>query len=90
MDYPDEKEKLVSAVSPAGYQLVLRKMIPGILAEEFYRSAWNQWCRWKRFGLPHGADGWMRENALWVSCMEIIEEEHAAYQHDRTQKRRRD
>jgi hypothetical protein len=70
---------VLSSTSTAGYVLVKRKDIPALLGDEFHLSCWNQWCRWKRFGLPHGADGYMRERALWVACMEILEQEHAVF-----------
>lgn len=79
---------MFTAFSQTGYIFVKRRAIPEILSDEFNRSAWNEWCRWKRFGLPHGADGWMRERALWVACMEVIDEEYAAAQRIKIQRRR--
>ena len=68
-----------SSTSKTGYLLIKRKKIPGLLHDEFPISCWNEWCRWKRFGLPHGADGYLRERSLWTQCMEIIEQEHAVF-----------
>jgi len=45
-----------------------------LLEDRFVVSAWNAWCRWKRFGLPHGK-GWMAERNAYIRAIEIIEQE---------------
>jgi hypothetical protein len=82
--YPDELQKL-PGIREGTWRFIKRGSVPAILADELHRCAWNEYCRWKRFGLPHGG-GYLQEGALWVTCMEIIDEEQAVYQRSRMRK----
>jgi hypothetical protein len=84
--YPDELLKLPGRVEGT-WRFIKRGNVPGLLIDELHRSAWNQWCRWKRFGLPHGG-GYLQEGELWVTCMEILDEEQAVYQQAKMRKGR--
>jgi len=82
--YPDELLKIPGS---NGVRFIKRGDVPKFLDDEFHRSAWNQWCRWKRFGLPHDS-GWIRERYIWIRCMEIIDEEQGIYQQSRLKEAR--
>lgn len=56
-----------------------RKLIPKLVNNETFVTAWNEWAKWKRFGLPHG-QGWLFERPLWIQAIEILEQEFELYQ----------
>jgi len=62
-------------IGESAYRFVKRKQVQQLIDDPFHVSAWNEWCRWKRFGLPHGGAGWLSERLLWIQCIEIIDEE---------------
>ena len=60
---------------PEGFCLITRRDIPVLLKDETFVTAWAEWRRWKRFGLPKGS-GWSRERPAWVAAVEICEQEY--------------
>lgn len=60
---------------------VVRRSVPALLHTKLFVSAWIEWSRYRRFGLPHAA-GWKREKAAIVRVIEVLEQEFEAFQAD--------
>lgn len=78
--FPEELVKLPGTGEKHAYRFIKRKEVIPLISNAFHTSAWNQWCRWKRFGLPHGSNGWMHERMIWIQCIELIDQEYTLYQ----------
>jgi hypothetical protein len=76
---PNEFERIYSNSTEDGFSYVRRGDIPGIITGETVVTAWNEWQRWKRFGLPHG-QGWINERPQWIKAVEICEQEFQLWQ----------
>ncbi|MDR1903078.1 MAG: hypothetical protein LBQ88_12465 [Treponema sp.] len=51
-----------------------------MINEPFFISAYKEWSRYRRFGLPHG-QGYMREKNLYVRVIELFEQEFNDFQY---------
>jgi hypothetical protein len=66
-------------MDPSGKELVRRGDIPALIEDELVQTAFGEWHRFRRFGLPH-ARGWAAERPVYVRIIEICEQEYDLYQ----------
>jgi hypothetical protein len=59
----------------------------GLVSDETFVTAWSEWSRYKRFGLPHGR-GWRAERPQWVRAIEAIDQEFELYQSEEIKRAR--
>ena len=87
-DFPFEKEIVDYSRSEDGIAFVKRKNIPALVESELFRSAWAEWRRFTRYGLPHGR-GPDNERRIYMVCIDIMESEYSYFQ-QREAARRKD
>lgn len=75
---PDEAELVRISVEDDPVA-IKRRDAPGLLRSKLFTSAWREWGRFKRFGLPHGA-GWKKERGPVIRVIEAFEQEFEDYQ----------
>lgn len=63
-------------------QPVKRRDVSKLLSHRLFVTGWNEWSRFKRFGLPHGGLGYKRERGPVIWVIEILEQELEAFQAD--------
>lgn len=83
---PDEFE-LVKIATAKEAQMVRRRDVPGLIMSSLFGSAWKEWSRFRRFGLPHGM-GWRAERPTVIRAIEVLEQEFEGYQADEMERRR--
>jgi len=84
---PDELEILPSALDENNKMMIRRGDVPALLESALFVSAWKEWARFRRFGLPHGS-GWRFEKPLVVRVIEALEQEFEAKQAAEWEKQR--
>ena len=68
-------------------EFVRRGEIPALLHDPFVITAWNEWRRYRRFGLPHGS-GPQNEGRRYITAIEICEQEHDLWSSKELEKNR--
>lgn len=66
---------------------VRRKDVPQLLRCRTFISGWNEWARFKRFGLPHNG-GYKAERGPLITAIEVIEQELEAFQSEGMENKR--
>jgi hypothetical protein len=67
---------------------VRRNAVRVLLTSKVFVSGWNEWSRFKRFGLPHGGSGYKTERGPLITALEVLEQELEAFQADRMENKR--
>ena len=78
---PDEMEMIRISSQDEPFP-VRRKDVRALLVNRLFVTGWNEWSRFKRFGLPHGGLGYKRERGPLIWAIEALEQELEAFQAD--------
>ena len=66
---------------------VRRSEARALLTKRMFITAWHEWSRFRRFGLPHGGQGYKRERGPVIWVIEALEQELEAFQADSMESR---